>query len=83
MVEAAYPIERNQRQVSIVAATNDIEEGKSAIRPGGFHPVQIGDVYDNRYTVLLKLGFGLYSTVWLVQDQQYVVKLLPQSSKFY
>jgi len=48
----------------------DIEEGKSAYHPGGFHPVYIGDVYDNRYKILNKIGYGVYSTVWLVKDLQ-------------
>ncbi|KAI1460183.1 kinase-like protein [Annulohypoxylon moriforme] len=36
--------------------------------PGGFHPVHLGDVYDDRYRVIHKLGFGGFSTVWLAQD---------------
>lgn len=46
----------------------DIEEGKSKYRPGGFHPVYIGDVYNDRYKVVNKIGYGVYSTVWLVKD---------------
>jgi serine/threonine-protein kinase SRPK3 len=38
-------------------------------RPGGFHPVHLNDTFENgRYTVLHKLGYGAYSTVWLVKD---------------
>lgn len=36
--------------------------------PGGFHPVHLGDVYDGRYRVVHKLGFGGFSTVWLARD---------------
>ncbi|KAL4783991.1 kinase-like domain-containing protein [Aspergillus varians] len=36
----------------------------------GFHPVHLGDVYNGRYEVLRKLGYGRYSTVWLVKDQR-------------
>jgi len=36
--------------------------------PGGFHPVHLGDVYDGRYQVAHKLGFGGFSTVWLARD---------------
>ena len=36
--------------------------------PGGFHPVHLGDVYDDRYQVVHKLGFGGFSTVWLARD---------------
>ncbi|KAF8999188.1 kinase-like domain-containing protein [Cyathus striatus] len=35
---------------------------------GGFHPMNIGDTFNNRYRVVNKLGFGAYSTVWLVED---------------
>ncbi|KAB8271101.1 kinase-like domain-containing protein [Aspergillus minisclerotigenes] len=46
----------------------DIEEGTQVYRPGGFHPVYIGDVFKDRYKVLNKIGYGVYSTVWLVRD---------------
>lgn len=37
--------------------------------PGGHHPVQLGDVFDNgRYRVLHKLGSGGYANVWLCRD---------------
>ncbi|KAI1837659.1 hypothetical protein DTO006G1_3137 [Penicillium roqueforti] len=51
--------------------TNDnIEEGTQVYRPGGFHPVYINDVFKDRYKVLNKIGYGVYSTVWLVRDLQ-------------
>ena len=38
---------------------------------GGYHPVRIGDTFaDGRYKVLRKLGWGHFSTVWLVLDTQ-------------
>ncbi|KNG83928.1 CMGC protein kinase [Aspergillus nomiae NRRL 13137] len=49
-------------------AKTDIEEGTRAYRPGRFHPVYIGDVFKDRYKVLNKIGYGVYSTVWLVRD---------------
>lgn len=52
------------------ATSEDIEEGKAAYRPGGFHPVYIGDIFNGRYKVLNKIGYGGYSTVWLVKDLQ-------------
>ncbi|OIW27961.1 kinase domain-containing protein [Coniochaeta ligniaria NRRL 30616] len=39
--------------------------------PGGYHPVDIGDVIgtgDQRYEVIHKLGYGGMSTVWLVRS---------------
>ncbi|KAK2758249.1 hypothetical protein FQN54_004094 [Arachnomyces sp. PD_36] len=38
-------------------------------RPGGFHPIVIGDLLHDRYCVVHKLGFGSYSTTWLARDQ--------------
>ncbi|KAL6827996.1 kinase-like protein [Trichoderma camerunense] len=55
------------------ATSEDEEEGKAAYRPGGFHPVYIGDIFNDRYKVLNKIGYGLYSTVWLVKDLQAAV----------
>ncbi|GLA15446.1 hypothetical protein AnigIFM62618_001986 [Aspergillus niger] len=37
--------------------------------PGGYHPVVLGDVFNNgQYKVIRKLGEGSYSTVWLACD---------------
>ena len=33
-----------------------------------YYPVRIGDVLNERYKILTKLGFGAYSTVWLAWD---------------
>ncbi|RAH83817.1 kinase-like protein [Aspergillus japonicus CBS 114.51] len=39
--------------------------------PGGYHPTLIGDRFGSgRYTVVHKLGFGGYSSIWLARDQQ-------------
>ena len=32
-----------------------------------------GEVYNQRYKVMRKLGLGIYSTVWLVQNSQFVL----------
>jgi hypothetical protein len=36
---------------------------------GGYHPVRIGDTYNNKYIIETKLGFGHFSTVWLASDK--------------
>jgi serine/threonine-protein kinase SRPK3 len=39
--------------------------------PGGYHPTLIGGTFcGGRYTVVHKLGFGGYSTIWLAWDEQ-------------
>jgi len=43
---------------------------------GGYHPVEPGQVYKNgRYTVVRKLGWGHFSTVWLARDNLYTIPL--------
>ncbi|KAF4498623.1 dis1-suppressing kinase dsk1 [Fusarium agapanthi] len=38
-------------------------------RPGGFHPVHLGDLLnDGQFKVIRRLGEGAYSTVWLAHD---------------
>ncbi|KXZ45785.1 hypothetical protein GPECTOR_50g578 [Gonium pectorale] len=45
------------------------DEGTEDYKKGGYHPVSIGEKYKSgRYTVLKKLGWGHFSTVWLVLD---------------
>lgn len=53
---------------------NGVESLKK-YRPGGYHPVMIGDMLHARYHIVDKLGFGGYSTIWLARDtcqEQYV-----------
>jgi serine/threonine-protein kinase SRPK3 len=37
---------------------------------GSFHPVFIGDIYNERYKIIRKLGWGSYATVWLADDMR-------------
>ncbi|EIN11905.1 kinase-like protein [Punctularia strigosozonata HHB-11173 SS5] len=54
-----------------VPSSLDAVENTEEYRPGGFHPIAIGDCYANgRYRVLHKLGHGGSSTVWLARDYQ-------------
>ncbi|KND00995.1 CMGC/SRPK protein kinase [Spizellomyces punctatus DAOM BR117] len=48
------------------------EEDAEDYCKGGYHPVNIGDVFnEGRYTVLRKLGWGHFSTVWLARDHKF------------
>jgi len=49
--------------------SDDENEGRDAYRQGGYHAVKIGDVFDQRFEVIEKLGWGHFSTVWMVQDR--------------
>ena len=48
--------------------SDDDEEDLKDYRVGGYHPVEVGEVFAKRYKVLCKLGWGQYSTVWLAND---------------
>ncbi|KAK3291263.1 kinase-like domain-containing protein [Chaetomium fimeti] len=46
------------------------QERMSRYRPGGYHPVTLGDTFKSgRYKVYHKLGHGGFSTAWLAIDQ--------------
>ncbi|EXJ91233.1 CMGC/SRPK protein kinase [Capronia coronata CBS 617.96] len=51
------------------AETTADEEDSEDYCKGGYHPVHIGETYNNgRYVVVRKLGWGHFSTVWLSRD---------------
>lgn len=35
---------------------------------GGYYPVEVGEIFVDRYQVVKKLGWGHFSTVWLCWD---------------
>ena len=47
---------------------DDTQESSKDYRQGGYHPVEIGDLFINRYLIVQKLGWGHFSTVWLCKD---------------
>ncbi|XP_070765803.1 SRSF protein kinase 3 [Enoplosus armatus] len=53
---------------------------------GGYHPVQIGDIFNRRYQVVSKLSWGYFSTVWLCLDlrlgRRVAVKVLKSGAGF-
>ncbi|KAJ5551643.1 hypothetical protein N7535_000412 [Penicillium sp. DV-2018c] len=44
------------------------EESIPNYEPGNFYPVRIGEVFNRRYQVAGKLGYGSSATVWLCRD---------------
>ncbi|KAK0105272.1 serine/threonine protein kinase, CMGC group, variant 2 [Cadophora gregata f. sp. sojae] len=51
------------------AETTADEEDSEDYCKGGYHPVQVGEQFkDGKYTVVRKLGWGHFSTVWLSRD---------------
>lgn len=52
----------------ILGSDDDEQEDPQDYCKGGYHPVKIGDLFNNRYHVIRKLGWGHFSTVWLCWD---------------
>ena len=51
--------------------SDDGAEGTDGYKVGGYHPVAIGDAFNSgRYTVVEKLGWGHFSTVWMCYDKK-------------
>lgn len=50
--------------------TSDVlEEDKFPdFNTGQYYPVNIGEIFNSKYQVVGKLGFGVTSTVWLGRD---------------
>ncbi|KAK6442831.1 hypothetical protein LTR95_000937 [Oleoguttula sp. CCFEE 5521] len=63
------------------------EETTEAYKPKNWYPVQLGEVFNDRYKVVGKLGYGSSSTIWLCRDLQtdddyVVVKVYVNNSKW-
>lgn len=50
---------------------DDTKESAKDYKPGGYHPIELGDLFVDRYLVVQKLGWGHFSTVWLCKDLKY------------
>ncbi|XP_053551616.1 SRSF protein kinase 3 isoform X2 [Bombina bombina] len=53
-----------------LGSDNEEQEDPSDYCRGGYYPVKIGDLFNGRYHVVRKLGWGHFSTVWLCWDLQ-------------
>jgi hypothetical protein len=56
------------------------EETLPQYDPEQFYPVHVGDVFNGRYRVTGKLGYGAYSTSWLCRDLRCVAIDAKQSN---
>ncbi|XP_040178962.1 SRSF protein kinase 3 [Rana temporaria] len=53
-----------------LGSDNEEQEDPVDYCKGGYYPVKIGDLFNGRYHVVRKLGWGHFSTVWLCWDLQ-------------
>ena len=49
--------------------SNKYQENQNSYKEGGYMTVNPGDVLEQRYMVMHKLGWGEFSTVWLAYDR--------------
>ncbi|KAE8421581.1 kinase-like protein [Aspergillus pseudocaelatus] len=67
----ASPVRELSRSPFTLESTEKFEEETlSWYSPDSFYPVRIGEVFQSRYQVIGKLGYGGHSTVWLCSDLQ-------------
>lgn len=59
-----------ERTVSIPHDEKIEEETLPEYAATRYYPVRIGQIFQDRYQVVGKLGFGVTSTVWLARDLQ-------------
>jgi hypothetical protein len=48
---------------------SDGVEKVAGYQMGGFCPISIGQILDDQYEIIAKLGYGGYSTVWMAKDR--------------
>lgn len=64
---------RSPSQLALLERVNScpVAEEPDHYKTGGFHPISLGDTFGpDQYTILRKLGYGQYSTVWLARDSK-------------
>lgn len=92
--EPGIPQEVRERLERIGILAEELEKGENEsedegiedYKEGGYHPVFIGEILIGRYVVLQKLGWGHFSTVWLVRDLKfdtYVAIKIQKSASHY
>uniref|UniRef100_A0A8C2ZY43 non-specific serine/threonine protein kinase n=1 Tax=Cyclopterus lumpus TaxID=8103 RepID=A0A8C2ZY43_CYCLU len=64
------PPELTPPPAQLLGSDDEEQEDPSDYCKGGYYPVKIGDLFNGRYHVVRKLGWGHFSTVWLCWDLQ-------------
>ncbi|XP_051545309.1 SRSF protein kinase 3-like isoform X1 [Myxocyprinus asiaticus] len=70
----------------ILGSDDEEQEDPADYCKGGYHPVKIGDLFNGRYHVIRKLGWGHFSTVWLcwdIQGKRFVAMKVVKSAQHY
>uniref|UniRef100_A0AAF5PPX4 non-specific serine/threonine protein kinase n=1 Tax=Wuchereria bancrofti TaxID=6293 RepID=A0AAF5PPX4_WUCBA len=84
--ESAYGDDEMEREEEVLGSDDEEQEDPKDYRKGGYHPVAIGDVFNGRYHVIRKMGWGHFSTVWLCWDtsqMRFVAMKIVKSAEHY
>ncbi|XP_053536300.1 SRSF protein kinase 1a isoform X3 [Ictalurus punctatus] len=82
------PTEPQQQEPDeeILGSDDEEQEDPNDYCKGGYHHVKIGDLYNGKYHVIRKLGWGHFSTVWLawdIQGKRFVAMKVVKSAEHY
>lgn len=75
-----------KQEEEILGSDNDEQEDPKDYCTGGYHPVKMGDLFQKKYHVIRKLGWGHFSTVWLCWDldcRRFVALKIVKSASHY
>ncbi|XP_061759513.1 SRSF protein kinase 1a isoform X2 [Nerophis ophidion] len=70
----------------ILGSDDEEQEDPNDYCKGGYHHVKVGDLYNGKYHVIRKLGWGHFSTVWLswdIQMKRFVAMKVVKSAEHY
>ncbi|XP_044068249.1 SRSF protein kinase 1a isoform X1 [Siniperca chuatsi] len=70
----------------ILGSDDEEQEDPNDYCKGGYHHVKVGDLYNGKYHVIRKLGWGHFSTVWLawdIQVKRFVAMKVVKSAEHY
>ncbi|XP_066526900.1 SRSF protein kinase 1b isoform X3 [Hoplias malabaricus] len=75
-----------EQEDEILGSDDEEQEDPNDYCKGGYHHVKIGDLFNGRYHVIRKLGWGHFSTVWLAWDvpgKRFVAMKVVKSAEHY
>ncbi|KAJ8258059.1 hypothetical protein GJAV_G00192720 [Gymnothorax javanicus] len=77
---------QQEPEEEILGSDDEEQEDPNDYCKGGYHHVKIGDLFNGRYHVIRKLGWGHFSTVWLawdIQGRRFVAMKVVKSAEHY
>uniref|UniRef100_A0A673KSR9 non-specific serine/threonine protein kinase n=1 Tax=Sinocyclocheilus rhinocerous TaxID=307959 RepID=A0A673KSR9_9TELE len=83
---AQQPDSLQEQDEEILGSDDEEQEDPNDYCKGGYHHVKIGDLFNGRYHVIRKLGWGHFSTVWFawdIQGKRFVAMKVVKSAEHY